>query len=92
MKPPAMQRILFYIIYLFLYGLQVCLDYWNSLVLELFEARHTMDGPAGTVSLMGLQVSLIDGSLIDAFAVNEILDTRVLFLGDCADVNASQCC
>lgn len=46
----------FYIIYLFLYGLQVCLDYWNSLVLELFEARHTMDGPAGTVSLMGLQV------------------------------------
>lgn len=56
MKPPAMQRIPFYIIYLFLYGLQVCLDYWNSLVLELFEARHTMDGPAGTVSLMGLQV------------------------------------
>lgn len=37
---------------------KVCLDYWNSLVLELFEARHNIDGPAGTISLMGLQMPM----------------------------------
>ncbi|KAK2976674.1 hypothetical protein RJ640_004275 [Escallonia rubra] len=35
---------------------KVCLDYWNSLVLELFEAHHNLDNPAATASLMGLQV------------------------------------
>lgn len=36
--------------------LQVCLDYWNSLVLELFEAHHNLDSPAATANMMGLQV------------------------------------
>ncbi|KAL1539840.1 Exportin-1, variant 2 [Salvia divinorum] len=32
---------------------KVCLDYWNSLVLELFEAHHNLDSPAG--NMMGFQ-------------------------------------
>ncbi|KAK1326230.1 hypothetical protein QJS10_CPA01g00912 [Acorus calamus] len=35
---------------------KVCLDYWNLLVLELFEAQHN---PATTASMMGLQ--MVDG-------------------------------
>ncbi|KAK1324280.1 hypothetical protein QJS10_CPA01g00911 [Acorus calamus] len=35
---------------------KVCLDYWNLLVLELFEAQHN---PATTASMMGLQVGAI---------------------------------
>ncbi|KAG6576869.1 Protein EXPORTIN 1A, partial [Cucurbita argyrosperma subsp. sororia] len=34
---------------------KVCLDYWNSLVLELFEAHHNMDNPAVSANMMGLQ-------------------------------------
>ncbi|KAG1365339.1 putative Exportin-1 [Cocos nucifera] len=34
---------------------KVCLDYWNILVLDLFEAHHNMDNPAATASMMGLQ-------------------------------------
>lgn len=36
--------------------LQVCLDYWNSLVSELFEAHHNLDSPYATANMMGLQV------------------------------------
>lgn len=35
---------------------QVCLDYWNSLVLELFGAQHHAGHPALTPTLFGLQV------------------------------------
>ncbi|XP_043815380.1 protein EXPORTIN 1A isoform X5 [Manihot esculenta] len=35
---------------------KVCLDYWNSLVLELFEAHHNLDNPAVTANMMGLQI------------------------------------
>ena len=35
---------------------QVCLDYWNLLVSELFDAHHNSDNPAATVNLMGFQV------------------------------------
>jgi exportin-1 len=45
--------------YAALYDLQVCLDYWNSLVLELFEPHHNLDTPAATVNMMGLQVECI---------------------------------
>jgi hypothetical protein len=37
--------------------LQVCLDYWNALVSELFEAHHSSDNPAATANAMGLQVN-----------------------------------
>ncbi|KAL1547350.1 Exportin-1 [Salvia divinorum] len=38
---------------------KVCLDYWNSLVLELFEAHHNMDSPAG--NMMGFQMPMLSG-------------------------------
>uniref|UniRef100_A0A6N2K5A2 Exportin-1 C-terminal domain-containing protein n=1 Tax=Salix viminalis TaxID=40686 RepID=A0A6N2K5A2_SALVM len=39
----------------------VCLDYWNSLVLELFELHNNLDNPAVTVNMMGLQMPLLHG-------------------------------
>ncbi|KAG5559021.1 hypothetical protein RHGRI_008818 [Rhododendron griersonianum] len=35
---------------------KVCLDYWNSLVLELFEAHHNLDNPLAIANMMGLQM------------------------------------
>ncbi|XP_040931122.1 protein EXPORTIN 1A isoform X2 [Gossypium hirsutum] len=35
---------------------KVCLDYWNSLILELFDSHHNMDNPAVTANMMGLQL------------------------------------
>uniref|UniRef100_A0A6N2MYU8 Exportin-1 C-terminal domain-containing protein n=1 Tax=Salix viminalis TaxID=40686 RepID=A0A6N2MYU8_SALVM len=40
---------------------KVCLDYWNSLVLELFELHNNLDNPAVTVNMMGLQMPLLHG-------------------------------
>lgn len=40
---------------------KVCLDYWNSFVLELFEAHNNSDNPAVTANMMGLQMPLIPG-------------------------------
>ncbi|KAL8217857.1 hypothetical protein R6Q57_021230 [Mikania cordata] len=42
---------------------EVCLDYWNSLVLELFEANHNLDNPVATVNMMGLHSPVILGML-----------------------------
>lgn len=47
-----------------LHELQVCLDYWNLLVLELFEAHNTMDNPAATAGMMGLQVVMVYLSIL----------------------------
>ncbi|XP_047980580.1 protein EXPORTIN 1A isoform X2 [Salvia hispanica] len=38
---------------------KVCLDYWNSLVLELFEAHHNLDSPAGNMT--GFQMPMLSG-------------------------------
>ncbi|KAK9724081.1 hypothetical protein RND81_05G046700 [Saponaria officinalis] len=38
---------------------KVCLDYWNSFVLEIFEAHHNLDSPAAVANMMGLQVPLL---------------------------------
>ncbi|KAF8079528.1 hypothetical protein N665_1021s0023 [Sinapis alba] len=35
---------------------KVCLDYWNTLVLELFDAHHNSDNPAASVNLMRLRM------------------------------------
>lgn len=43
---------------LFVGCVKVCLDYWNSLVLELYEAHNNLDNPAATANMMGLQVIL----------------------------------
>uniref|UniRef100_M4CQ93 Importin N-terminal domain-containing protein n=1 Tax=Brassica campestris TaxID=3711 RepID=M4CQ93_BRACM len=38
---------------------KVCLDYWNTLVLELFDAHHNSDNPAASINLMGLQMAQV---------------------------------
>ncbi|KAH0454235.1 hypothetical protein IEQ34_016159 [Dendrobium chrysotoxum] len=41
---------------------KVCLDYWNLLVLMLFEAHNTLDNPTLAASIFGLQVpGMVDG-------------------------------
>ncbi|KAH9727963.1 protein EXPORTIN 1A [Citrus sinensis] len=38
---------------------EVCLDYWNSFVLELFDAHNNLENPAVTANMMGLPVCLV---------------------------------
>ncbi|XP_010930169.1 protein EXPORTIN 1A isoform X1 [Elaeis guineensis] len=41
---------------------KVCLDYWNSFVLDLFDAhRQNLEKPAVATSMMGLQAPLLPG-------------------------------
>ncbi|KAG7623826.1 Importin-beta N-terminal domain [Arabidopsis thaliana x Arabidopsis arenosa] len=42
---------------------KVCLDYWNSLVLELFGTRHHACHPALTPSLFGLQMAFLPSTV-----------------------------
>ncbi|TYJ42514.1 hypothetical protein E1A91_A03G094700v1 [Gossypium mustelinum] len=58
---------------------KVCLDYWNSLVLELFDANHNMDNPAVTANMMALQVPLLSG-LVDGLGA-QLLQRRQLYAG-----------
>nr|XP_043627254.1 protein EXPORTIN 1A-like [Erigeron canadensis] len=58
---------------------KVCLDYWNSFVLELFEANHNLDNPAATASMMGLQNPIIPG-LLDGRGT-QLLQRRQLYAG-----------
>lgn len=39
---------------------QVCLDYWNSFILDLFESHHNLENPSVAASMMGLQVYLFN--------------------------------
>ncbi|XP_022744972.1 protein EXPORTIN 1A-like isoform X3 [Durio zibethinus] len=58
---------------------KVCLDYWNSLVLELFDSDHNMDNPAVTANMMGLQVPLLPG-MVDGLGA-QLLQRRQLYAG-----------
>ncbi|KAL6982196.1 Exportin-1, partial [Sarracenia purpurea var. burkii] len=43
---------------------QVCLYYWNSLVVELFEGQYNLDNAPAVANMMGLQVpfpGMVDG-------------------------------
>ncbi|KAL6533430.1 Exportin-1 [Orobanche minor] len=40
---------------------KVCLDYWNALVFDLFEAKRNVDNPAATANMIGLQMPLLAG-------------------------------
>ncbi|KAG6429419.1 hypothetical protein SASPL_107470 [Salvia splendens] len=48
---------------------KVCLDYWNSLVSELFDSNHNLDSPAGVAHMMGLQLAY--GDVNAAFLVSK---------------------
>ncbi|KAJ4958081.1 hypothetical protein NE237_025192 [Protea cynaroides] len=54
---------------------KVCLDYWNSLVLELFEGHHNLDNPAAAA--MGLQMPLLSG-MVDGLG-SQLLQRRQLY-------------
>ncbi|CAB4302171.1 unnamed protein product [Prunus armeniaca] len=56
---------------------KVCLDYWNSLVLELFEAHHNLDNPAATANMMGLQMNLLP-SMVDGLG-SQIMQRRQIY-------------
>ncbi|KAF9624497.1 hypothetical protein IFM89_011540 [Coptis chinensis] len=68
---------------------KVCLDYWNSLVLELFEANHSLDNPAAAVSAMGLQVPLFSG-MVDGGS--QISQRRQLYAGPMSKLRMLMIC
>nr|GMC87751.1 protein EXPORTIN 1A isoform X2 [Ipomoea batatas] len=69
---------------------KVCLDYWNSLVLELYEAHHNADNPAMTASLMGLQVPMLPG-MVDGLAA-QLMQRRQLFAGPMSKLRLLMIC
>ncbi|ERN19641.1 hypothetical protein AMTR_s00062p00152740 [Amborella trichopoda] len=58
---------------------KVCLDYWNSLVLELFEAHHGVENPAASINMMGLQMPLLSG-MVDGLG-SALSQRRQLYAG-----------
>ncbi|CAI9767781.1 unnamed protein product [Fraxinus pennsylvanica] len=56
---------------------KVCLDYWNSLVLELFESPHNLDNPAVAANMMGLQMPMFPG-MVDGLG-SQIMQRRQLY-------------
>ncbi|XP_042461380.1 protein EXPORTIN 1A-like [Zingiber officinale] len=56
---------------------KVCLDYWNLLVLELFEAHHNLENPTLSASLMGLQTTLMP-EMVDGLG-SPLLQRRQLY-------------
>ncbi|TYJ24238.1 hypothetical protein E1A91_A08G248000v1 [Gossypium mustelinum] len=69
---------------------KVCLDYWNSLVLELFDAHHNMDNPAVTANMMGLQVPLLSG-MVDGLGA-QLLQRRQLYAGTMSKLRMLMIC
>ncbi|KAI3807930.1 hypothetical protein L1987_23868 [Smallanthus sonchifolius] len=59
---------------------KVCLDYWNLLVSELFDANHhNLENPAATANMMGLQTPLLPG-MVDGLGT-QLLQRRQLYAG-----------
>ncbi|KAH9783979.1 protein EXPORTIN 1A [Citrus sinensis] len=56
---------------------EVCLDYWNSFVLELFDAHNNLENPAVTANMMGLPMPLLP-SVVDGIGA-QLLQRRQLY-------------
>ncbi|KAF3779403.1 EXPORTIN 1A protein [Nymphaea thermarum] len=69
---------------------KVCLDYWNSLVLELFEAHHSVDNPSSSASMMGLQVPSYTG-MVDGLG-SQLLQRRQLYSGPMSKLRMLMIC
>ncbi|KAF8044403.1 hypothetical protein BT93_A2406 [Corymbia citriodora subsp. variegata] len=69
---------------------KVCLDYWNALVLELFEAHNNLDNPAVTANLMGLQMPLLPG-MVDGLG-SQLLQRRQLYAGPMSKLRMLMIC
>lgn len=69
---------------------KVCLDYWNALVSELFEAHHSSDNPAATANVMGLQVPLLSG-MVDGLG-SQLTQRRQLYAGPMSKLRMLMIC
>ncbi|GFP94285.1 exportin-1 [Phtheirospermum japonicum] len=69
---------------------KVCLDYWNSLVLELFEAHHNVGNPAASTNMMGLQMPLL-GSMVDGLG-SQLMQRRQLYAGPMSKLRLLMIC
>ncbi|XP_021761959.1 protein EXPORTIN 1A isoform X1 [Chenopodium quinoa] len=69
---------------------KVCLDYWNSLVLELFEAHHNVDNPAAVANMMGLQQLPFPG-MADGTG-SQLLQRRQLYAGTMSKLRLLMIC
>eukprot|EP01018_Ginkgo_biloba_P022931 Gb_02785 [translate_table: standard] len=69
---------------------KVCLDYWNSLVLELFEAHNVSDNPAASVNMMGLPVPLVSG-MVDGLS-SQLPQRRHLYSGPMSKLRMLMIC
>lgn len=69
---------------------KVCLDYWNTLVSELFEAHHSSDNPAATANVMGLQIPLLSG-MVDGLG-SQITQRRQLYAGPMSKLRMLMIC
>ncbi|KAL6509193.1 Exportin-1 [Orobanche gracilis] len=57
---------------------KVCLDYWNTLIFDLFEAKRNMDNPAATANMIGLQMPLLAG-MADGIGSSQLMKRLQLY-------------
>ncbi|GMH19677.1 hypothetical protein Nepgr_021518 [Nepenthes gracilis] len=69
---------------------KVCLDYWNSLVLELFESHNNLDNPAVAASMMGLQMPFLPG-MVDGMG-SQLGQRRQLYAGTMSKLRLLMIC
>ncbi|KAL9225073.1 hypothetical protein vseg_001040 [Gypsophila vaccaria] len=69
---------------------KVCLDYWNALVLELFEAHHNVDNPAAVANMMGLQAPFLPG-MVNGMGT-QLLQRRQLYAGTMSKLRLLMIC
>ncbi|KAL2558892.1 Protein EXPORTIN 1A [Forsythia ovata] len=69
---------------------KVCLDYWNSLVLELFEAHHNLDNPEATANMMGLQMPMLP-HMVDGLG-SQLLQRQQLYAGSMSKLRSLMIC
>ncbi|KAH1219844.1 Protein EXPORTIN 1A [Glycine max] len=70
---------------------KVCLDYWNSLVSELFEPHRSLDNPAAAATMMGLQVPAMLPGMVDGHG-SQLLQRRQLYAGPMSKLRMLMIC
>ncbi|XP_008792647.1 protein EXPORTIN 1A-like [Phoenix dactylifera] len=69
---------------------KVCLDYWNSFVLDLFESHHNLENPAVAASMIGFQASLLPG-MVEGLG-SQFLQRRQLYSGTLSKLRMLMIC
>ncbi|CAJ1934058.1 unnamed protein product [Sphenostylis stenocarpa] len=70
---------------------KVCLDYWNSLVSWLFEPHRSLDNPAASATMMGLQVPAMLPGMVDGHN-SQLLQRRQLYAGPMSKLRMLMIC